>query len=388
MKKRFKTSLFGTLGVITALSIAACGVTDVPVAGNTEETVTEAAAETGKETEKETEESNVDEKNDTKGISTKESEEDAEDIENNLDSLQETKTGEKLDKESDNPIVRAIMEGEKKSYTMDDVVGNWKYDKYDNMYLSLYDNGKYEIHDIESGDVTSDGSFKLEGNTLELSETGKDPQKITISSNVRLVDDEGDLLTPYIPESELQNDTSGDKTTRSYGKNSGDDLTYTYHDKDGKWQMKSASRGCYLKYTPEFYADYGGDFLYVYDGDEGYVTARNVTDVYYDYAGSDEDFVYEYSYASLLDDFEYFYGDADNVDNMTLKLYPTDKHFSETFVNLMNRDHDIQCASTIFHSAFKDGTDCLIMINKFYRFGDNESKENIKPVTAGGYRKN
>ncbi|WP_036607580.1 hypothetical protein [Oribacterium sp. P6A1] len=385
MKKCFKTGLLGTLGVITALSIAACGVTDVPVAGLTEAAVTETEAET----EKEPEESKTEEtEKDTNEGSKTQGEEDAEDSKNDLDSIKESKTGEKTDKDSDNPIVRAIAEGEKKSYTMDDVVGNWKYDKYDNMYLSLYDNGKYEIHDIESGDVTSDGSFKLEGNTLELSETGKDPQKITISSNVRLVDDEGDLLTPYIPESELQNDTSGDKTTRSYGKNSGDDLTYTYHDKDGKWQMKSASRGCYLKYTPEFYADYGGDFLYVYDGDEGYVTARNVTDVYYDYAGSDEDFVYEYSYASLLDDFEYFYGDADDVDNMTLKLYPTDKHFSETYVNLMNYDHDIQCASTIFHSEFKDGTDCLIMINKFYRFGDNESKENVKPVTAGGYRKN
>ena len=384
MKKCFKAGLFGTLGVLTAFGIAACGVTDVPVAGSTEETVTEQTAET----EEETVEKTAEEKKETEATSKAQTEEDAEDSTNDLDSFKESKTGNEADKDPDNPIVRAIAEGEKKSYALDDVVGNWKYDKYDNMYLSLYDNGKYEIHDIKSGDITSDGSFKLDGNVLELTETGKDPQKITISSNVRLIDDEGDLLTPYIPESELTTETSGDKTTRSYGKNSGDDLTFTYHDKDGKWQMKSASRGCYLKYDPEFYADYGNDFLYVYDGDEAYVTARNVTDVYYDFAGSDEDFVYEYSYASLLDDFEYFYGDADDVDNMTLKLYPTDKHFSETFVNLMNPDHDIQCASTIFHSEFKDGTDNLILVNKFYRFGDNGSKENIKPVSAGGYRKN
>lgn len=391
MKKRFKTSLFGTLGVITALSIAACGVTDVPVAGNNEETVTEAAAETEKETEaeteKETEESKDEEKKDTKEVSTKDSEDDAEDVENDLDNLQEKKTGEKLDKESDNPIVRAIMEGEKKSYTAKDVAGNWKYDKYDNMYLALYDTGKYEIYDIKSGEVTSDGTFKVDGNVLELTETGKDPQKMTISSNVCIIDDEGDLLKPYIPEGELTENTSDGKTTRVYGQ-SRDDLTFTYHDEDNKWQMKSASRGCYLKYPAEYYSDAGEGFLWVYDGDEGYVTARNVTDEYYDYDGSDEDFVNEYSYVSLLDDFEFFYGDVDNVDNMTLKLYPTEKHFSETFVNLMNYDHDIQCASTIFHSEFKDGTDSLIMINKFYRFGDKDAKESVKPVTAGGYRKN
>lgn len=383
MKKCFKTSLIGTLGVITALSIAACGVTDVPIPGTSEETVTEAAAET----EKETEESKSEEKKEKEDLSGEQKEEDAEDSNNDLDSITESKSGEKMDENSDNPIVRAIIDEEKKSYTTDDIAGYWKYDKYDNMYLALYDTGKYEIYDIKSGDVTSDGSFTVDGNVLELTETGKDSQKITVSSMVRLIDDEGDILTPYTPESELTENSSDGKTSRAYGQ-SRNDLTYTYHDDDGKWQMKSASRGCYLKYPAEFYADAEDGFLYVYDGDEGYVTARNVTDEYYDYTGSDDDFVNEYSYASLLDDFEFFYGDADYADNMTLKLYPTEKHFSETYVNLYNNDHDIQCASTIFHSEFKDGTDTLIMINKFYRFGDTESKETIKPVTAGGYRKN
>lgn len=383
MKRCFKTMVLGTLGAVTALSIAACGVTEVPVAGTTEETVTEAATEA----EKETEAPETEEKDAAKDASKEQKEEDAEDSNNDLDSIQESKSGEKMDENSDNPLVRALLDDEKQSYTLDDVAGYWKYVKYDNMYLALYDTGKYEIYDLKSGDVTSDGSFKIDGNILELTEDGKDPQKITVSSMVRLIDDEGDLLIPYTPDSELTENSADGKTTRAYTQ-SRDDLTYTYHDDDGKWQMKSASRGCFLKYPAELYADAGDGFLYVYDGDEAYVTARNVTDEYYDYTGSDDDFVNEYSYASLLDDFEYFYGDADYADNMTLKLYPTDKHFSETYVNLYNNNHDIQCASTIFHSEFKDGTDTLIMINKFYRFGDNESKESIKPVTAGGYRKN
>ncbi len=387
MKKCFKTGLVGTLSLITAFSIAACGVVDVPVSESKEETVTEASAETEKESEEETESAKSDKKEDKKEVSKGQEEEDSEDINVDLDSVKESKSGEKLDENSDNPLVRAALDGEKQTYTTDDVEGFWKYEKYDNMYLALYDTGKYEIYDIKSGDVTSDGSFKVDGNTLELTETGKDPQKITISSNVRLIDDEGDLLTPYIPESELESSSSDGKTTRAYG-NSRDDLTFTYIDGDAKWQMKSASRGCFLKYPQDYYADCADDFLYVYDGDEGYVTARNVTAAYYDYYGDDEDFVNDYSYLSLLDDFEFFYGDITNVDNITSKLNPTEKHFSETFANIMNDDHDIQCASTIFHSEFKDGTDTLILINKFYRFGDKEAKESVKPVTAGGYRKN
>ena len=393
MKKRFKKGFIGALGVIAALSIAACGANDVPVAGTTteaaettEEATTEAA-ETEKEAEGKEEESKADDKKEEKEASKGNEDEESEDFNIDFDSVSETKSGEKMDKNSDNPIVRAAMDREKQSYTAEDLAGNWKYEKEDSIYLALYDTGKYEIFDIKSGDLTSEGSFKVEGNTVELTEEGNDPQKLIISSNVRLVDDEGDLLTPYIPESEITADSSGDKMTRAYGGRYDDDLIFTYNDEDGRWMMKSASRGCNIKYPAEFYADAIDDFLYVYDGDEGYVTARDVTAAYYDYYGDDEDFVNDYSYLSLLDDFEFFFGEITNVDNTTTKLNPSDKHFSECYANLMNNYYDIQCASTIFRSVFKDGTEKLILINKFYRFGDKEEKEVIKKVTAGGFRK-
>ncbi|WP_031547857.1 hypothetical protein [Oribacterium sp. FC2011] len=385
MKKRFKKGFIGALGVIAAFSIAACGANEVPVAGATDEFVTEVAEtteEAGTEA-AETEESKSNEKEDTRS----QEDDEQEDFNIDFDSVSDTKSGEKMDENSEDPIVRAALDREERSYSVDDLAGNWKYEKEDSIYLALYDTGKYEIYDIKSGDVTSDGSFKVDGNTLELTEDGGDPQKITISSNVRLVDDEGDLLTPYIPESEKSTDASGDnKITRAYGRYD-DDLTFSYNDEDGRWMMKSASRGCNIKYPADFYADAIDDFLYVYDGDEGYVTARDLTAAYYDYYGDDEDFVNDYSYLSLLDDFEYFYGEVTNVDNTTTKLNPTDKHFSECYANLMNDYYDIQCASTIFRSTFKDGTESLILINKFYRFGDKDEKERIKPVTAGGYRK-
>lgn len=392
MKKHFKTSLIGTLSMIAALSIAACGVNDVPVAGATEGKVIEAEtkeeAEPAKEIESETEkvEESKDEK-DEKNTSNKDAEEYAEDIKNDLNSINESKSGEKLDENSDNPIVRAVLDGEKKTYAVKDVAGNWKYDKYDNMYLALYDTGKYEIYDIKSGDVTADGSYKVDGNELEITEKGKDPQKMTIVSSVRILDDEGDLLTPYIPESELNQDAAGDNTTRAYGR-ARNDLDYVYKDEEGKWQMKSASRRCYIKYPAEYYADATDDFLYIYDGDQGYVTVRNITDEFEDYYGDNEDFVNDYSYNSLLDDFEYFFGEINNVDNITTKMYPTEKHFSETYANLMNYDYDIQCASTIFYSPFKDGTEELVMINTFYRFADKEEKEALRSVSGGAYRKN
>ncbi|SFG62032.1 hypothetical protein [Oribacterium sp. WCC10] len=389
MKKCFKTMLFGMLGVMAAVNISACGATDVPVAGAMEETVAETEAKTESETEsateatteKQKEEESASKKDNIAKELTKETlKEDAEDHSGDIDKIEE-----KSDKEPNKDIVKAIESGEKLSYTAKDVVGCWKYEKYDNMYLDLYDNGKYEIHDLKSGDITSDGSFKVDGNTIELTENGKDPQIMQIASKVRLLDDEGDLLTPYVPETEIKADASGEKMNRSYGNPHYGDVDFAY-DGDGIWKMRSKNMGALIKYPDSFYADYGDDFLYVYDGDAAYATVRNVTAEYYDYMGSDEDFVADYSDTSLFEDFRYFYGDVDAVEYSSCKLNPTDKHFSENYMKLSNDYYDVQCASTIFYSEFKDGTNYLIMLNKFYRYGDKDSKNSIKAVKAAGYR--
>ncbi|ETP73080.1 hypothetical protein UYO_0963 [Lachnospiraceae bacterium JC7] len=384
MKKCFKPMLFSMLGVIAAVNISACGSIDVPVAQTREETTAGTEAETkAAETEEKTEEQSSSKKEDLAKELTKDTlKEDAVDQAGDIDTTENSTDKRELD--PDSTIVRAIESGEKLSYTAKDIAGSWKYDKYDNMYLVLYDNGKYEIHDISTDDVTSDGSFKVDGTTIELTETGKKPQTMQISSKVRLVDDEGDLLTPYITEAELNSDSSGDKTTRAY-KKSGSDADFAY-DGDSIWKIRSKNLGCLLKYPDDYYADYGDGFLYVYDGDEAYATVRNVTEDYQDFMGSDEEFVAEISDSSMFDDFRYFYGDVDAVDYASTKLYPTEKHFSENFMRLSNDYYDIQCASTIFYSEFKDGTTYLIMLNKYYRYGDKNSKESIKPVKAAGYR--
>ncbi len=291
------------------------------------------------------------------------------------------------DKESTDEglVTKAADISSQTDYTADDVAGYWKYDKFDNMYLALYDTGSYEIYDMESGDVTNKGTFTVKSASVEMMEKeGKDPQVLKIESLARLLDDEGDILSPYIPESMLTASDDGE-ISRSYGSVGYDDLV-TKDDGKGMYKTHSLSRFCWISHPYNYYVGGDGDFLYTYDGDIAYATVRNITNDFHNWEGNVQDFVIAYTDDYLVKDFQYFYGEMENAADLKRQYNRTEHTVCDVNVNLWNDRYDIKCYSQLILSEFEDGTEFLILKNYFYRYGDMNSRERILKISGGGWK--
>ncbi|MCR5419627.1 MAG: hypothetical protein K6E98_01310 [Lachnospiraceae bacterium] len=304
--------------------------------------------------------------------------------------------------EAEDEYVEAVNEGEKETdeeyvtrasgldsetdYKASDIAGCWKYADYEDIYLAFYDSGRFEIHEIQSDDIVSEGEYTVDGTTIEAKEEGEESsQYLQIESKVRLKDDEGDIMVPYVPENEIAASTGGDNVARAGGSGSGDDLQYKDAGK-GLYELRSPSRHTYLKYPYQYYANADGDFLYVYDGTEGYVTGRNITLDYQNWSGDAKSFVDKYADHYLMQDFQYFYGKAESAADIKRVYNPKKDIVSRVTANLWNGRYDIQCSSVINFSRFKDGTIYLMMINKFYTYGSKDAFNRVSPVVCGGAR--
>ncbi|MCR5733244.1 MAG: hypothetical protein K6G22_01435 [Lachnospiraceae bacterium] len=284
------------------------------------------------------------------------------------------------EKKSNSNIVRRDVTPEM-SFTKDDVAGYWKYDAYDVVYLALYDTGSFEIYDLETDDLTSAGTYEIAGNQIEMTPVGQEDADILfIDSLMRLKDDEGDILSPYRPVKSTQV-ASTDEVNRA-----GADDDVIYEDLgDGNTKIRSSSKGVWMSYPSTYVASAENDFLWMYDGDIGYVTARNISDEYYNYEGSDEDFIKQIATSYLEQDFAQIYGDAEGGQDDTF-AWGEGNYLGSVGVNLWNSDYDISAKTTVFYSKFNDGTYEVVLINSFARYGDRDSIANVSKARIGGQR--
>ncbi len=284
----------------------------------------------------------------------------------------------KTEKEASNETVRGAQTSES-TFTASDVAGYWKYDAYDNMYLALYDTGSYETYDLKTEDLLSAGTFEVTGSLIEMTEEGNDPETLEIISLLRLQDDEGDTLSPYRPVKPTSNDPS--EVNRA-----GIHSDVVYEDMgDGNYKIRSQEKGVYIKYPSWFIADEYNDFLWASDGGTGYITGRNITDDYYSFSGSDEDYIRDVAAYYLGRDFEEIYGPSESSDNETFK-WGENGYLGSFSVNFWNSGADIFAKSTVFFSPFDDGTYEVILINVFYGYGDRNAANNMAMPRVGGQR--
>lgn len=284
---------------------------------------------------------------------------------------------------------RSVSDEEEIDYTIDDVAGYWKYEDYDSIYLAMYDSGQFETYDIKTNDVISAGSYTVEDNEITITEDDKDPQTISVISMVRLEDDEGDLLVRYSPEgvSTASSDEEGDGT-RLYGMGEEDDIVIEDAGK-GFYKIKSQSRECFMKYPYQYYASTApGSVLYVYDGDVSYATARNLTGEYNQWTGSLNSFKKTANDQFLIEDFNYFYGKYSGASNLqrNMKTRVQNKNVStiaETTCKMYNGRFKIKCISDLLLIHYDDGVQKLILLNRFYRYGDKNSNNHLSRVSAG-----
>ena len=127
------------------------------------------------------------------------------------------------------------------------------------------------------------------------------------------------------------------------------------------------------------------DFLWTSDGDMGYITARNITDDYYSYMGSDEDYIRDVAAYYLGEDFETIYGPADCSADEKFK-WGENGYLGSFSVNFWNSWADIFAKTAVFFSPFDDGTYEVVLINTFYRYGDRDAAANMAMPRIGGQR--
>ncbi len=271
---------------------------------------------------------------------------------------------------------------EKKAFTADDVAGYWKYDAYDEMYIAIYDSGSYETYDMKTDDLLTEGKFEINGDQLEMTEKGETtPQILTILGLQRLKDDEGDTLSPYIPVKQTSADAAdSSEVTRRYGYYDG----YYKDLGDGTYQLKSPSKGVYIKFPSWCNSGEGDDYVWASDGNMAYATGRNVTDEYYSYPGTDEDFIKDIGAYYLEADFNDYFGPTDGAADVTFRWGDGGTNISCMLSeNLWNDWSDVWCTAKLFVSGFDDGTYEVMIINTFYGYGDSYSKDIARQMKVG-----
>ncbi len=295
----------------------------------------------------------------------------------------------KKNENNDASFTRAAEDMEETEYTADDVAGYWKYENLDNIYVAIYDTGIYEIYDMKSGDVKSDGTYTVDGEGIVMTETGKDDgEYLQIESMVRLLDDQGDALVPYAPEGSIgaSDDSGNGAVSRATGSLDNIEGIETKDVGKGNYRTGSKAKACYIEYPYNYYCGAGDTFFYTTDGQGAYVTVRNVTIAYNNYNGSLKQFLDASSEGFLIEDFKYFYGKKTGYSDVRREYKKSDKCLSDEYVNLWNNSYDISCEAMIYLIKYDDGTEQLVQVNYFWNFQNKASFERVKHIKGGAKR--
>ena len=121
------------------------------------------------------------------------------------------------------------------------------------------------------------------------------------------------------------------------------------------------------------YYDWFYDAVIVGDGSDGYLVARNVTDWWLSYSGSDKDFLREYADFYVRDDFTSLYGELGDDNDVTCKETngKGDKR-AEYSANFWNDTYDVQVHSELWKRTYKKNGDIAYIVKTVYvPFGED-----------------
>lgn len=92
------------------------------------------------------------------------------------------------------------------------------------------------------------------------------------------------------------------------------------------------------------------------DGDGGYVTGRNVTELYSTNSGTDDEFLEDYIRAFVFGDFATLYGDVLGYDGLELLHEGIDGRLAAATLRLRSGEEDAAAKAILYTSTFSDGT--------------------------------
>lgn len=131
------------------------------------------------------------------------------------------------------------------------------------------------------------------------------------------------------------------------------------------------------------YYDWFYDAVIVGDGSDGYLVARNVTDWWLSYSGSDKDFLREYADFYVRDDFASLYGQIGDENDVTCKATngKGDKK-AEYSANYWNDTYDVQVQSELWKRTYKKNGDIAYIVKTVYApFGEDSRLDYIMDST-------
>ncbi len=226
---------------------------------------------------------------------------------------------------------------------------------------------------MSSGQITV-GSYEIEGNQVK-AEIGGEEYIFELTEEDHLVTVPYDETLDLVRGVTCGGLTLGDPGDTQDPENrwGGRDVSFVSEDAT-RTRVRDYDNEVGVIYPDEMeYYDWFYDAVIVGDGSDGYLVARNVTDWWLSYSGSDRDFLREYADLYVRDDFASLYGEIGDDNDVTCKATngKSDKK-AEYSANFWNDTYDIQVQSELWKRTYKKNGDIAYIVKTVYApFGED-----------------
>lgn len=220
-------------------------------------------------------------------------------------------------------------------------------------YICEYD----DLKDISEGEEDQESDQQAEQKESQPAE-GSDPPETESESE----DDWADVLAE---------NTEADPNYKDLG--------------DGRTAIQSHWRGVQIKYPAGYYADVDDDALYVYDGDQMYVFARNITTAAEEHANDLAAFCASKAEDQAMRDFTKLFGEPQEFDNIQRLGGDGKNRVCEIKGNMWNGNYDIWFKSQVIVSG--KNSDFLVLKTSFWRYDDKTGSDHYNKVKVTSWGK-
>lgn len=371
----------------TVVLLAACGgsssstTTAAPAAETTAAASTEAAETTAAETTTAETSAAPASEAETKEAETTEAEtKSAETTEAGAEEAEAPKTGSEGARSGEiTPAEgKSLTEGTPDTNELWSIVDYW-YANGDTSLGYLLFNVDNTLDYMSSGQITV-GSYEIEGNQVK-AEIGGEEYIFELTEEDHLVTVPYDETLDLVRGVTCGGLTLGDPGDTQDPENrwGGRDVSFVSEDAT-RTRVRDYDNEVGVIYPDEMeYYDWFYDAVIVGDGSGGYLVARNVTDWWLSYSGSDRDFLREYADLYVRDDFASLYGEIGDDNDVTCKATngKGDKK-AEYSANFWNDTYDIQVHSELWKRTYKKNGDIAYIVKTVYApFGEDSRLDHL-----------
>ncbi|MBQ7534323.1 MAG: hypothetical protein IJT43_01750 [Stomatobaculum sp.] len=280
-------------------------------------------------------------------------------------------TGEKTIAEG-----KSLTEGEPDTNELWSVVDYWYADGDTSLGYLLF-NVDNTLDYMNNGQLTL-GSYEIDGDQVKAEIGGeKVTFELTEEDHLVSVGYEGDL--DLVRGAACGGLTLGDPgdTQDSENRRGGRDVSFVSEDATHT-RVRDYDIEVGVIYPDEMdYYDWFYDAVIVGDGTDTYLVARNVTDWWQSYPGSDADLLKEYADIYIRDDFAYLYGDITGEDDVQCKAAngkSKNEKMAEYSANFWNENQDIQVHSELWKRTYKKNGDIAYIVKTVFAPYGEDSK--------------